>query len=97
MFAKYWLPGSVKTRLARSIGEEKACQLYHRFVKTLLVRFQELGDRRIVAFSPMDRHAEFAAIIPEAWELTPQSSGDLGRRMQMFFDSISLGPKIEWS
>jgi len=93
MFAKYWLPGTVKTRLARSIGEEKACQLYRRFVMTLLARFQELGDRRIMAYSPPDRRAEFAAITPAAWELTPQSSGDLGRRMHMFFDSQLVGPE----
>ena len=92
MFAKYWLPGTVKTRLARSIGEDRASQLYYRFVTTLLARFQGLGDRRVVAFNPRERQAEFAAITSEAWDLTPQSTGDLGRRMHMFFDSHLGGP-----
>ncbi|HJN09953.1 MAG: TIGR04282 family arsenosugar biosynthesis glycosyltransferase [Pirellulaceae bacterium] len=91
MFAKYWLPGTVKTRLARSIGDDKASQLYHHFVITLLARFQELGDRRVLAYSPIERRAEFAAVTPEAWELIPQSPGDLGRRMNRFFDSHLVG------
>jgi len=91
MFAKHWLPGTVKTRLARSIGDDRASQLYHRFVITLLARFQEMGDRRIVAYSPIERHAEFTAVTPESWELTPQSSGNLGRRMNLFFDSHLVG------
>ncbi len=91
MFAKYWLPGTVKTRLARSIGDDRASQLYQRFVITLLERFQEMGDRRIVAYSPIERHAEFSAVTPQSWELTPQSSGNLGRRMNLFLNSHLVG------
>ena len=91
VFAKYWLPGAVKTRLARSIGNDRASQLYRQFVITLLTRFRELGDRRVVVYSPAERHAEFAAITPPAWQLTPQSSGDLGQRMHAFFETHLIG------
>ena len=92
MFAKYWLPGAVKTRLARSIGDDRASRLYREFVETLLTRFHELGDRRIVAYSPRQRREEFAAIAPTCWELAPQSTGDLGERLNEFFRSHLTRP-----
>lgn len=87
VFAKYWLPGTVKTRLARSVGDERASQLYREFVVTLLRRLHDTADCRIVAYSPVQRQAEFAAITPEPWQLIPQSSGNLGQRMQAFFET----------
>jgi rSAM/selenodomain-associated transferase 1 len=85
MLAKYWRPGSVKTRLARSIGNARASQLYRHFVVVLLRRLQAAGDRRILAYCPVERRAEFAEITPVAWELAPQSPGDLGQRICAFF------------
>jgi len=87
MFAKYWLPGKVKTRLARTIGAEHASQLYRQFVLTLLERLNGTADKRVLAYSPTDRRSEFAEIAPSAWSLSPQASGDLGERMRAFFET----------
>ena len=44
IFAKYWQPGSVKTRLATAIGEEAASQVYRSGLEVLLQRLRGLAD-----------------------------------------------------
>ncbi len=85
MFAKYWRPGAVKTRLAATIGPVRASHLYRRFVVRLLERLQTSGDRRILAYSPDEQREAFARITTGAWDLVPQAAGDLGQRIQAFF------------
>lgn len=85
LFAKFWQPGTVKTRLAASIGEESACELYRVFVFHLVKRLRNLADQRTVVFSPPDRESEFRKSILPDWNLCRQSPGDLGARMQSFF------------
>lgn len=86
LFAKFWQPGSVKTRLAATIGEIAACEVFQSFLFHLLVRHRDSADRRSVVFSPPERETEFRESISSDWNLEPQSSGDLGRRMQTFFE-----------
>ena len=43
VFIKAPRPGTVKTRLARTIGAESACAAYRRIVATLLARLHSLG------------------------------------------------------
>ncbi len=89
LFAKYWEPGRVKTRLAATIGNLAASRVYRAFVTSLVIRFRKVADERIFVFSPMDRQREFAKTILTDWHLVPQSSGDLGARMKHFFsDSL---------
>jgi rSAM/selenodomain-associated transferase 1 len=83
MFAKYWQPGEVKTRLAPAIGAEAAAQLYRAFVKTLL-------EERQSEFAALLREAATPPVSPwaegqEPWLLAPQSPGDLGERMKHLF------------
>ena len=87
MFAKFWAPGKVKTRLAAAIGAEQAAELHAVFVRTLLARFAKTAERRVLAFSPPERRAEFEALAAGSWLLEPQTSGDLGQRMRCYFDS----------
>lgn len=87
LFAKFWAPGEVKTRLARAIGAERAARLQEVFVRTLLARFAGTAERRVVAFWPPERRADFEPLTAGAWRLEPQISGDLGRRMRHYFDS----------
>ena len=54
---------------------------------TLLTRLRHAGDRRVIAYSPLERKAEFAEVASDAWELTPQAKGDLGQRMVSFFET----------
>jgi len=90
MFAKYWAPGKVKTRLAAKIGEAHAAQIYHAMLSYLVQSLQSVGDRRTIAFTPTDTQTQFATLcdsVAESWDLTPQADGALGRRMTCFFKS----------
>ena len=87
LFAKFWQPGTVKTRLAKSIGDQAACKVYRCFVNHLLDRHQSTGDTRCVVFSPPDKQSDFRNAIDQAWDISPQSGGDLGVRMGTYFES----------
>lgn len=81
VFAKFWEPTRVKTRLAAAIGEVEAANLYRCFLETVLERFSQVADQRVLAYTPVQRKADFAKIAGECWRLEPQSGGDLGQRM----------------
>ncbi len=63
MFAKFWQPGEVKTRLAAAIGPGAAVQLHRAFVETLLGRMHGVAQRCVLAYSPSERRSEFAALV----------------------------------
>lgn len=86
LFAKYWQPGQVKTRLATTFGPELACRLYKIFLFNLLDRLDNSADSRCVVFSPFNKEANFRTEIDAAWDLEAQSGGDLGQRMLSFFE-----------
>ena len=85
LFAKYWQPGQVKTRLASSVGADHSAAIYRRMVETLLQRLGQVACDHLLAYSPADRSGSFEAILPTGWHLEPQSGGDLGSRMEAFF------------
>ena len=85
LFAKYWEPGKVKTRLARDLGPLCASKIYLTFLRHLLAGMSEFGDVRTVGYSPPDKRDQFAIEVGSAWGLTPQFDGDLGARMETFF------------
>lgn len=85
IFAKYWRPGAVKTRLAASVGDDAASRLQRRFLVTLLRRFGHVAQRRVLAYTPPDQRAEFALLAADVWTLQDQAVGDLGKRMQNYF------------
>ncbi len=88
LFAKYWQGGQVKTRLAKHIGDESAARLQRIFVESLVARFATLPAELVLCYWPQERHAEFAAIVGNtSWQLQPQSDGDLGARLEHFFQS----------
>ena len=94
MFAKHWMPGQVKSRLAATIGEHLAAQLYFAFLRTLIGRLDHAGDRRIVVFAPAEAATAFAKHSGKRWQLQPQAEGDLGHRMAGFFDcAFAAGAK----
>lgn len=96
LFAKFWQPGRVKTRLAVSIGDQKACDLYFAFLNHLIRKLQAVGTDRRLVYSPPERETGFQKITPESWGLYPQSGGCLGTRMQsFFFDQFELAKRHE--
>ncbi len=85
VFAKYWQAGAVKTRLAEAVGSSRASSLQRAFLETLLARFMHVPCRRVLAYAPDERWADFAALAGIDWELIPQVEGDLGDRMAAYF------------
>ena len=86
MFAKFWEPGSVKTRLAVSLGHVAASSLYHQFVITLVARFRDVADCRQLTYWPPQKKQAFVSLAGEHWNVCPQSDGDLGQRLVRFFE-----------
>ena len=92
VFAKYWRPGAVKTRLGREIGMDAAAELYRTMLETTVHRLAEVGDTRTIVFSPASSRGAFARIAVDRWACEPQVEGDLGERMQAFAtDALSSG------
>ena len=87
LFAKYWEPGKVKTRLAAGIGPQAACRVYRCFLEHLVHGFAQFADVRTIGFSPDDKNDEFQKLAGSDWNLIPQSPGDLGIRMHRFFEA----------
>ena len=83
IFAKYWEPGKVKTRLAASIGNEAASDVYRAILNHLVTSLNSAADRRAIAYTPADKAKEFS-VFPQ-WQQTPQSDGALGARMANYF------------
>lgn len=85
VFLKVPQPGEVKTRIAASIGYQKAADLYRQWIGDVLKPLQELrGKIRIVGCysGPAEGLAPWSPLVDE-W--LPQSSGDLGQRLQDAF------------
>jgi len=92
LFAKVWDPGTVKTRLAKTLGNDKAAQIYFELLSLHLSRFADSADHRAVAYSPATKESEtrFEELISQLnprpnWSLVPQVESDLGTRMSRFF------------
>ena len=100
LFAKFWQPGSVKTRLAASIGSDLAAQVYFQFLSYLLQHLSEScnGETcnvRTIVYSPNSQRNEFESRWGLDWELVPQDFGDLGARMRTFFAEILSPCQLE--
>lgn len=88
VFAKHPTPGRVKTRLAASIGEQAAADVYRVFLTSLLRNLKAVGDTREVSIAPFETsRSEFEDIAENCWKVTPQCAGDLGEKMRFYFDS----------
>jgi rSAM/selenodomain-associated transferase 1 len=85
VFAKRPAPGAVKTRLAAEASPEWAAEVAAAFLHDVLDRLAAVEARRVLAFAPPDALPYFAEAARERFALTPQSDGDLGRRMASFF------------
>jgi len=102
MFVKYPEPGRVKTRLAAEIGDRLAADLYAAFVQDLIARFQDLPERRVLAYSPNDettraffeRRISRGLLANSGYELWPQPEGNLADRMIAFFDEFGPEPTV---
>jgi rSAM/selenodomain-associated transferase 1 len=83
LFAKWPQVGLVKTRLA-GFDPSFAAAVARAFLLDTMERFSTLDLRRVLAFAPPDASLAFADIAQDRFTLTPQSDGNLGRRLRTF-------------
>jgi uncharacterized protein len=87
IFAKQPLPATVKTRLARETSPAWAAQVAAALLADVLARLAQLPARRVIAFAPAAARAWFENAAQGGFELEPQTDGDLGQRLQAFYES----------
>ena len=87
VFARYWVAGDVKTRLARRIGNVSAARLHRQFVETTLTRMAGIAREQWLVVTPPEAIGAVSRECGPAqgWRIKAQVEGDLGRRMQSFF------------
>ena len=88
MFVKHPVAGRVKTRLAAKLGDAQAARVYAAFITDLIVRFRRTGEQRFLCLAPDDADSRryFQELAGDDYRLWPQPEGDLGMRMQRFFE-----------
>ena len=86
VFVKAPRPGTVKTRLAKSIGTNAACGAYCLLVETLLRRIERLENVEL-RFTPDDAADEIRSWLRKTWQTSPQGAGHLGERLQRAFQT----------
>jgi len=87
IFVKTPQPGRVKSRLARTIGEVHATELYKRFVLDILERLSDLDCAVQIWFTPGEQAARLQEWLGSVWSYQPQVGADLGARLGHAFQS----------
>lgn len=96
VFLKYPEPGCVKTRLAESLGDSGAAEVYRRMVCEVLLKAREAGpDRICICFSPEEKERQIKDWLdpwirdfPGEVTFAAQADGDLGNRLQKAAEDI---------
>ncbi len=88
IFSKYPQYGKVKTRLAATIGNEKAIKFYNVCAKHLFDAAAALnGDTEIfLYFYPQNELKKIKEWVSKDFNYLPQSNGDLGTKMNRSFN-----------
>lgn len=88
IFVKYPRPGSVKTRLAASIGKERAALFYSSLVNIVVDRTKSPEYRRAIFYSPGIPKRKFKDWLGKRFLYYPQKGSDLGERLLNAFKLI---------
>ncbi|HKK17334.1 MAG TPA: TIGR04282 family arsenosugar biosynthesis glycosyltransferase [Opitutales bacterium] len=81
LFLKAPVEGTVKTRLAASIGEEKATEIYRTLGASQLLRLPK-GIPLEIHYSPREQEAEMRQWLGTELSYYPQCEGNLGDRIE---------------
>jgi rSAM/selenodomain-associated transferase 1 len=90
IFVKAPRPGEVKTRIAKSIGVQAACDAYLALVEVLIGKLRTLSNVQ-VRYTPDDALLEIPQWIQPTWTTAPQGPGDLGQRLTRAFHEAFSG------
>jgi hypothetical protein len=88
VFAREPLPGAVKTRLAASIGDRAAAELYETMLQDVLKGVRQLNSADTVVY--WDCEEESLPLLSERYRCRSrcQNPGDLGQRMRGAFEEM---------
>ena len=84
VFAKWPIPGQVKTRLAAETSEEWAARVAAAALADTLDRLTRIDACRRLVFAPAEAEALFTELTRGRYALMPQGPGDLGERLERF-------------
>lgn len=93
LFVKYPEPGKVKTRLAATVGADRAAEIYRHLAEGVLRRVPAADDV-LVMFDPPEKAAAIAAWLRRpagALDFLAQAGGDLGVRLAHAFAAAFSG------
>ena len=88
-FAKFPEPGRVKTRLAETVGDQRAASVYERLAERChrqLIALQSRGLADVAIYGTGRAMSAFRKWLPGAQYYWPQSAGDLTLRLQTAFE-----------
>ena len=90
IFAKWPVPGQVKTRLCPPLQPDQAAELARCFLIDTVERVSRLADLQVwVAFTPPDTEQLFRDLLPSSVRYLPQRGKDLGEReLNVFVDLL---------
>lgn len=96
IFARAPVLGQVKTRLAKSIGDERALALYQAFLDDTCALTQGLGAQRLLAVHGGLDHPHLVHLAKsQRLELVEQGDGDLGAKMaRAIATHVGRGPVV---
>lgn len=85
IFVKNAIEGEVKTRLASSLGDEKALDVYQKLLKITARETSNVNAEKLVSYS---KHVEESDDFDKkTYEKSVQKKGDLGEKMKHAFKS----------
>ena len=91
-FLRFPEEGKVKTRLAESIGNKHATELYRCFIEDMAETIKNIDTEIIINFTPKEKEEEMRQLIGCNFLLLPQIGYDLGRKMMnAFYDAFKMG------
>ena len=85
IFIKYPRKGTVKTRLAKDLGEGSSAFLYRKFTETIVQRTNSDKYRQVVFYTPKAKRGAFRKWLGKDLDLYLQEGKSLGQRMSNAF------------
>jgi rSAM/selenodomain-associated transferase 1 len=96
IFAKAPILGGVKSRIAASVGPEKALEIYQAILGELFASLAPVKNVQ-VRVTPDASEPELAVLCDSNWTFSPQGEGDLGARLHQAFAEAfeqEMGPVV---
>jgi len=88
-FVKYPTPGKVKTRLAKTVGDQEAARLYSELAEKNFEVIASLYQRNIcdlvIVFDPPEKREDFKRWLSLSCEYLPQCGGGLSEKLKHAF------------